>query len=523
MPQAISRVSQSLCLTLAVLALSAPPSTQAQAVTEEKLEAALPQLDRLIDKAIDEGRIPGLAVGIVYRGQIIYLKGFGLREAGKPELVDPNTVFQLASVSKPISSTIISSLVSDGYVKWDDPVVKHDPEFEMYDPAVTPQVTIGDFFAHRSGLPAAAGDDLEYIDYKQKTILERLRFVKPAYPFRKGYGYNNFGVTEGATAAAKATGERWPAVAQEQLFEPLGMTQTSMRYEDFVKREDRAHLHILVHNQWTPALTRDADAEAPAGGASASVRDLVKWLILELAHGQYEGKQLISKEALEIAWTRQAHNGSSIRTGQPSYYGFGWVLDYLEDGVLRVAHSGGFPEGAGTNVTLIPSEDLGIVILGNASSTGVPEAVADTLLDLGRYGHVTRDWFTTWKDVFDTLFTIPTKDQIEKYAHPPVPNRPALGLAAYTGTYRNAYVGKVKITVENGILYLTRGLHHAPLPLRHWDGNTFLSYPYPASGNPAIPIPVEFAIGADGKASQITLEELNGSGAGTVTRTETED
>ena len=72
--------------------------------------------------------------------------------------------------------------------------------------------------------------------------------------------------------------------------------------------------------------------------------------------------------------------------------------------------------------------------------------------------------------MFNTLFTIPTEEQIEKYAHPPVPNRPALDLAAYTGTYRNEFVGKVEITAENGILYLTRGLHQAPLPLRHWDG-----------------------------------------------------
>lgn len=287
-------------------------------------------------------------------------------------------------------------------------------------------------------------------------------------------------------------------------------------------REDAAsESPNLVARTFWPSTC--ADAQAPAGGASSSIRDLVKWVILELADGQYEGKQLISKEALEITWTAQAQNGLSVRTGQPTYYGFGWDLDYLEDGVLRVAPSGVFPEGAATRVTLIPSQDLGIVVLENGSPTGVPEALADTLLDLGRYGHVTRDWLTTWKEVFDTLFTIPTEEQIEKYAHPPVPNRPALGLAAYTGTYRNEYVGKVEITAENGISYLTRGLHQAPLPLRHWDGNTFLFYPYPVGENPAIPIPVEFAIGADCKASQITLEELNGSGAGTVTRTGDED
>jgi CubicO group peptidase (beta-lactamase class C family) len=461
-----------------------------------------------------------LAVGIVYKGRVVYLNGFGVREVGKPDLVDPDTVFQLASVSKPLSSTIISSLVSEGTVKWDDPIVKYDPEFQLSDPAVTAQVTIGDFFAHRSGLPGAAGNDLETIGYRQNRILERLRFLPLAYPFRNGYQYSNFGLTEGALAAAQAAGERWPALARQQLFEPLGMTQTSMRYADFVARVNRAHLHILVNNQWTPALTRDADAQAPAGGASSSVRDLAQWLLLELADGQYGGQQLISKNALNIARTPQAIRAASTDTEPNSYYGFGWGLDYLSDGVFRMSHSGAFTLGAGTNVTLLPSQDLGVIVLGNAFPTGVPEAVADSLLDLTRYGYVTQDWFAVWKNRFDQQFTVPPQQQIEKYANPPVPNVPALDLAAYTGTYRNGYAGKVEVIAEKGILYLVRGVGQAPLPLRHWDGNTFLSYPVPE--NPAVPASVEFTISANGQASQVTLEELNGAGGGMVTRIKAE-
>ena len=149
----------------------------------------------------------------------------------------------------------------------------------------------------------------------------------------------------------------------------------------------------------------------------------------------------------------------------------------------------------------------------------MPEAVADILLDLARYGSVTKDWFTVWKGRFDQLSTIPDEQQIEKYANPPVPGVPALDLASYTGTYRNDYAGKVEIIAEKGVLYLVRGVGQSPLPLRHWDGNTFLYYP--VLENPAVPIPVEFTIGPDGKASQVTLEELNGAGGGTVTRTKT--
>jgi CubicO group peptidase (beta-lactamase class C family) len=408
--------------------------------------------------------------------------------------------------------------VSDGTVKWDDPVVKYDPGFELSNPTVTPEVTIGDFFAHRSGLPGAAGNDLESVGYKRATVLYRLRFPPPAYPFRDGYQYSNFGLTEGGVAAAKAAGEGWATLANRQLFEPLGMTETSMRYADFTAQANRTHLHVLINNQWTPLLIRDADAQAPAGGASSNVRDLVHWLLLLLADGKYEGQQLIRKEPLEIAHTPQIIRGKNGSTGLDNFYGFGWNVDYLPDGVLSLNHSGAFTRGAGTNVTLLPSQDLGVVTLGNAFPTGVPEAVASTLEDLTRYGQVTQDWFAHWKNVFDQGFAIPEQEKIKKYAHPPVPNQPPLDLAAYVGTYRNNYVGKVRITVKNGVLLLTRGVQQAPLTLRHWDGNIFLSYPVPES--PGYPELVEFIEGTGGTVSQIKLEEFagNGEGVDTVTR-----
>lgn len=489
------------------------------AVTEEKLEAAIPQLERMIKKAICEGRTPGLAVGIVYKGHVAYLEGFGVREIGRPELVNSDTVFQVASVSKAISSTVISSLVSDGTVKWDDPVVKYDPRFALSNPNVTTKVTIGDFFAHRSGLPGGAGNDLELVGFKQPTIMYRLRFPPPAYPFRDGYQYSNFGLTEGGLAAAKAAGEDWASLADRQLFKPLGMTSTSMRYSDFTRHANRTHLHVLINNQWTPLLTRDADAQAPAGGASSNVRDLTHWLLLLLANGKYEGQQLIRKESLQIAHTPQIIRGTDPFTGLDAFYGFGWNVDYLKDGVLSLNHSGAFTRGAGTNVTLLPSQGLGVVTLGNAFPTGVPEAVASILLDLTRYGHVTQDWFAFWKDRFDRGFTIPEQEKIKKYAKPPVPNHPALDLAAYAGTYRNSYIGKVKVTVDNGVLLLTRGVGQAPLRLRHWDGNTFLCYDVPET--PGYPDLVEFKEGTDGTVSQIQLEEFAGNGPGidVVTRT----
>jgi CubicO group peptidase (beta-lactamase class C family) len=160
---------------------SSPSDT---AVRPEKLEAALPLLDAYAQGALESSSMPGFSMGVVYNDHVVYLKGFGVREAGKPELVDPDTVFQLASLSKPISSTVISALVTEHTVAWDDPIIKHDPGFRMYDPAVTPLVTIGDMFAHRSGLNGEAGNDLEQLGYSQQAIFERLSVLINPYPFR---------------------------------------------------------------------------------------------------------------------------------------------------------------------------------------------------------------------------------------------------------------------------------------------------------------------------------------------------
>lgn len=153
----------------------------------------------------------------------------------------------------------------------------------------------------------------------------------PAYPFRDGYSYSNFGLTEGGLVAAKAEGEDWATIADRQLFKPLAMPSTSMRFADFTAHANRTHLHVLINNRWTPLVTRDADAQAPAGGASSNVRDLTHWLLLLLANGKYEGQQLIRKEALDIAHTPQIIRGTDPFTGFGAFYGFGWNVDYLKD------------------------------------------------------------------------------------------------------------------------------------------------------------------------------------------------
>ena len=362
--------------------------------TPERIATALGELRKLAERTLDETGVPGMALVVVHDDRVVHLQGLGVREVGKDQPVDADTVFQLASVSKPIAATVVAGLVGDGVVDWDDPIIKHDPGFRMHDPWVTSAVTLRDMFSHRSGLPGHGGDLLEDLGYDREAILYRLRYLKPASSLRSKYAYTNFGLTEAAVAAAHAAGTNWEDLSARRLYEPLGMKSTSSRYADFVANPNRAHGHVRVDGKWIAKHQRHPDAQSPAGGVSASVRDLARWLRLQLANGRIDGKHVIDADALAETHrpqviSRAPKNPAKDRAG---LYGLGWNVGYDDKGRVHWSHSGAFDLGAATAVYLLPSEDVGIAVLTNAPPVGAPEALCLSFLDLVREGEVERDW-----------------------------------------------------------------------------------------------------------------------------------
>ncbi len=507
-----------IALTAALIASSASSSAVAETVTKEKVQAAIPKLEELAKNAVAGGAVPGLAIAVVYKDEVVYLGGFGLRKTGKPGIVDADTMFQLASLSKPISSTIVAALVSDGTVSWDSRIADLDPAFQLHDAYPTEQVTVRDLFAHRSGLSGNAGNDLEGLGFPRDEILNRLRDLKPTSSFRAGYAYSNFGLTEGAVAAAKPAGMAWEDVAQEKLYKPLGMDQTSSRYADFVKHANRASLHVRVGGKWTPLVTRNPDPQSPAGGVSSNVRDLAEWVRLELGKGKFEGKQLIEEEAIAQTHVPLMERGEHAITGAPSFYGLGWGINYGRYGTFW-GHAGAFSQGARTVVSLLPSEQLGIVVLSNAFPTGVPDALADSFFDLVFTGAVTRDWVSPWNALYASISGPAIEAAKSAYGTPPVSSSPALPLTAYAGTYQNSYLGTATVAANDNTLTLKlgpRGLKS--YPLTHFDRDLFVYFP--DAETPDVPSAVTFQIGPDRKVSQMTIENLNDNGQGVLARVE---
>ena len=483
---------------------ASPSQTYAVRIPPGQVDAAVARLDALAAELMRRSNIPGMAVAVVHDGRVVYAKGFGVRRVGSPEPVDADTVFQLASLSKPIAATVVAAAVGRGGVAWDTPVASRLPGFRLSDDWVTQHVTIGDFFAHRSGLGNHAGDQLEDLGYDRRQVLQRLRYA-PLQPFRITYTYTNFGITAGAEAAAAGTGFDWESLSERTLYQPLGMHSTSSRFSDFMQRSDRASPHVLLDGRYQPLHQRQPDAQTAAGGVSSSVDDLARWMTMVLQDGSFEGRQVIEAQALLPAISARIVSApSDTPAARAGFYGYGFNVGTTPSGRVRLSHSGAFLLGAGTAVSMIPAAGVGIVTLTNAAPVGAAEALNATFEDLVESGAPKRDWYAAYSQRMAGLYA-PEGSLVGQ--SPPDRPRPALADEAYVGDYDNSYYGRAVVQASGGALVLKMGPQRAKtFALRHWDGNTFvfdLAGENAATGSLSR---VDFEPDASGESTRLRIE-----------------
>jgi CubicO group peptidase (beta-lactamase class C family) len=497
------------------------PTTQSLVpIPAGRVADAVGFLDDIIGQVMAATGVPGLAASVVHQGELLYARGFGVRDIDTGVPVDAKTVFHLASVSKSLSSTVVAGLVGDKKVQWADPIVSHLPGFALSVPYVTDNVSYGDLFSHSSGLPPYAGDLLEDLGWDQQHILGALRLLR-LNPFRSTYAYTNFGLTAAGVSAAAAAGMDWASAADAVLFGPLGMSATSYRYSDFLAQADRAAMHVRIDGKWYQKYTRDADAEAPAGGASSNVVDLAKWMMLKLANGTWQGRPVINPAALLEANTPRsvsaAPGTSGSRTG---FYGFGTNVGDDYSGRVRLSHSGAFNQGAATNYVLLPDQQLGIMTLTNGMPIGVPEAVNAYFMDLVIGGGIENDWLSLYEQVTAQLYVNPSELAGKKPPRHPAPAQPD---SFYTGTYHSDFYGTITVVARGGALHVLMPPKPTDYRLEHWDGNLFAFFPV---GENAVGISAAaFVPGQQNdRAATLTLEYYNydeypdGAGTGIFSR-----
>lgn len=497
-------------------AASTSPTGDGQ-INDDGVRRALKALPGIIARDMEATTVPGLAVAVVYRGKVRYLNGFGVRQVGRegPNAVTDDTVFQLASLSKPISSTVIAAAITEAKrfpeVSWDNRVGAFLPDFTLADPYVGRHVTVADMFAHRSGLPDHAGDLIEDLGYTGEQIIARLADY-PLHPFRDNYDYTNYGFTAGARAAAAASKQPWEVLARRLLFGRIGMRSSSFTFADLGSRSNRAALHRKVEGRWVPDLGADNDGQAPAGGASASVNDMASWMKMLLAEGVHQGRRIVDVEQLQRIW-RPSNIMKAVPPigGRANFYGLGWNVGYEDTGELRVGHSGAFGRGAATAVSLHPSKGLGITVLTNGAPIGLPEAVYLEFLDMVRYGRSTQDWLTVIKPAF---VPPPTADQT-RYSKPVENPEPARRLGSYVGRYANPLYGDLVVSLRGGVLRFTVGPNQEHHRLHHYSGNEFY---FETTGENATGFSGAVFDGTSQRVTSLTINAWDADSLGTFTR-----
>lgn len=340
-----------------------------------------PQIDAAIDEVLDRYHLPGLAVGIVQDGAIVYQRTSGSRLAAGTEAIDADTLFKIASNSKAMTAAVLARLIDAGKLKWDDPVIKYLPDFRMYDPWVTRELQVRDLLIHNSGLGAGAGDLMLWPEpnlFTRKDVMHGLRFLKPVYSFRSRYAYDNSLYIVAGEVAAAASGMPYETLVRKELFEPLGMTRCQVGEWKRDVVGNVAQPHVRKEGRYVPGRV---DGEiipnipmAAAGGIRCSLNDMLKWISMWLTpdkSGLIDGKPWLSAEQRKAVWSSQMIMSLTQRMrdwddSHYSAYGYGWRLADV-DGTQRVSHTGTL-SGMYSAVTLLPEKNVGFVILVNGDA-----------------------------------------------------------------------------------------------------------------------------------------------------------
>ncbi len=432
------------------------------------------KLDAYYEKALKDWNVPGMSIGIVKDGKLVFTKGYGTVEVGKNQKPDEHTLFAIVSNSKAFTAAAIALLVQEGKLKWDDKVRQYLPYFTLYNTYVSEETTIRDLLSHRVGLGTFSGDVIWYrSQLSAEEIIKRVRYLPPAYNFRAGYGYSNLMYITAGEVIRKVTGKSWGEFVTERFLKPLGMTRSVPGTTYLKNMANVATPHELVNNQNQPTPWVDWENIGATGGLISSVNDLSQWLTFNMNHGIWGKDTLLTAASRNILLT--PHNNFVVdhTAKNPAThfrgYGLGWGLsDY--HGRLRVGHTGGY-DGMVSVIQMLPEENLGFIMLTNglqAPLGALPNYTFDRFL-----GKPERDWS---KEQWESTLKSKKEDtRIADRKKARVMNtNPSLAPGRYAGIYQADIYGKIMVTEQNGQLKLS--FEHTPdfaATLRHWHYDVF--------------------------------------------------
>lgn len=433
-------------------------------------------LDGYISRGIRDAKIPGLAISIIKDGKIVVMKGYGVREVGKSDLVDENTLFMIASNSKLFTASSLAKLEQEKKLSLDDKISKFFPWYTVYDENVSKMVTIRDLLSHRLGTKTFQGDFTFWnSNLTRKDIITRMRLLKPTGSFRQDYGYCNSCFLTAGEIIPVVTGTAWENYIQENILTPLEMTNTYPLTEGMEKRANAAVPYTNTFGELTRLPYDRIDNLAPAGSIVSNVKDVSKWLMMQLDSGKYHGKQVIPWNALLRTRDMNTITGTRKSGVYPTHfrgYGLGlFINDY--NGRAVYWHTGG-ADGFVTNTCFVPQERLAITVMTNNDNQNFFEALRYQILDA--YLGVPYTDRAAFQAGFVKQGMEETQSEIKKMHDRTGKNMVPANLN-FEGKYTNELYGNIEISKETNGLYNIKFEHHPFLTasMHYMDNNEFMT------------------------------------------------
>ncbi len=425
-------------------------------------------MDPYIREALETWQVPGLAIAVVKDGEIVLARGYGVCEIGKTREVSPETAFNLSSCAKSFLAASAGMLIDEGKLRWDDPVAKHLPEFQLADHYLTEHITLRDLLCHRTGLQRAdlLGDGA---GFDAREILRRLQHLDSVAELRTQFIYNNHMYTVLGEVVMRVSGEPWEQFVAKRIFQPLEMKSTTTTVTTFGPDQ-------LAPRHWRSdagIVARPVDE-----GMYSTVRDMANWLIFQLDEGMYRDRTLLKPEtiremhALQFSVPVKSRAKNNIYAAQFLGSGLGWsVQDYR--GRKVVSHGGAW----GAMVAMMPQEKLGVVVLSNLDLEYLAPLLMYDVFDAYLVGPETtwnRDkWESTWLSNEPPGSAYRPRDEAKARLETTrtAGTQPSLPLEEYEGVFDSELYGRLVVRHDRGRLSVTFG--QFTTELSHWQDESF--------------------------------------------------
>ncbi len=451
-------------------------------------------LDNYVNRALEKWKIPGAAVMVVKDGEIVVSKGYGIREFGKSEKVDENTLFMIGSNTKAFTGTLLALLEFEGKFKLEDKAIKFLPYFKMRDPFITSELNLIDIVSHRMGLETFQGDFMYWSsDLTEDEVIEKFGRIKPLFDFRTRYGYTNAGYTVAGKIIEKVTGQRWEDYLKEKILYPLQMNRSTALSTEFPYSENITKPHSIVEGEIVVLPFENIDNLAPCGSMGSSVSDLANWVITLLDSGRFRQSNVIPYDIIQRTIQPQTivrRATHPFNKTNYSLYGLGWFLQDYEGSEI-ISHTGGV-NGFVTSVTLLPKEKLGIVVLTNTDQNGFYNTLKWEIIDV-YLGLPYRNYDNFVFDRVRKQNEEKEKQLVEWRDSVKLNIKPELNLSEFEGKYKHEVYGYAELKNTGNYLELTLE-HHSKIKgkMEYIGNNRFLcTYSDPLFGIKVFPFKIQ--------------------------------